>query len=105
MRENERSLQITTSWGSFSAAVSKLHLEVYRRSRYGHLRGHLCFLLAHTVADYAAFYHIRNHKDITPHVQVTFQLDADGVLNVSAEDTAQGGSSSTITITNDKGMP
>jgi len=37
-----------------------------------------------------------------PQIEVTFDLDANGVLNVHAEDKA-GGKSSKITITNDKG--
>merc|ERR1712054_502682 len=37
-----------------------------------------------------------------PQVEVTFDLDANGVMNVSAKDKA-GGSENTITITNDKG--
>merc|ERR1711907_589004 len=37
-----------------------------------------------------------------PQIEVTFDLDANGVMNVSAKDKA-GGSENTITITNDKG--
>ena len=37
-----------------------------------------------------------------PQIEVTFDLDANGVLNVHAEDKA-GGKSNKITITNDKG--
>ncbi|KAF9597625.1 hypothetical protein IFM89_020104 [Coptis chinensis] len=38
----------------------------------------------------------------TPQIEVTFEVDANGVLNVKAEDKA-GGKSVKITITNDKG--
>ncbi|KAF9623569.1 hypothetical protein IFM89_003359 [Coptis chinensis] len=38
----------------------------------------------------------------TPQIEVTFEVDANGVLNVKAEDKA-GGKSEKITITNDKG--
>merc|ERR1719408_794972 len=37
-----------------------------------------------------------------PQIKVTFDIDANGILNVSAEDTSSGKSQS-ITITNDKG--
>merc|ERR1712146_564988 len=37
-----------------------------------------------------------------PQIEMTFDLDANGVMNVSAKDKA-GGSENTITITNDKG--
>ena len=37
-----------------------------------------------------------------PQIEVTFDMDADGLLNVSAHDKATG-SSSRITITNDRG--
>merc|ERR1712196_615675 len=37
-----------------------------------------------------------------PQIEVTFDLDANGVMNVSAKDKA-GGGENTITITNDKG--
>ena len=39
----------------------------------------------------------------TPQVEVTFDVDANGVLNVSAEDKSASGKKSNITITNDKG--
>jgi len=38
-----------------------------------------------------------------PQVEVTFDIDANGVLNVSAEDKGASGKKSNITITNDKG--
>jgi len=38
-----------------------------------------------------------------PQIEVTFDIDADGVLNVSAEDKGASGSKAHITITNDKG--
>lgn len=38
----------------------------------------------------------------TPQIEVTFQVDANGILNVMAEDKASG-KSEKITITNDKG--
>jgi heat shock protein 5 len=55
--------------------------------------------------------HNLGHFDLTdippaprgvPQIQVTFEVDANGILNVSAEDTG-GGSKNEITITNDKG--
>merc|ERR1712127_307709 len=39
----------------------------------------------------------------TPQVEVTFDVDANGVLNVTAEDKSASGKKSNITITNDKG--
>merc|ERR1711998_772197 len=39
----------------------------------------------------------------TPQVEVTFDIDANGVLNVSAEDKGASGKKANITITNDKG--
>merc|ERR1712127_366267 len=39
----------------------------------------------------------------TPQVEVTFDVDANGVLNVSAEDKSASGKKANITITNDKG--
>jgi len=38
-----------------------------------------------------------------PQIEVTFDVDANGVLNVSAEDKGASGKKSSITITNDKG--
>ena len=38
----------------------------------------------------------------TPQIEVTFEVDANGILNVKAEDKASG-KSEKITITNDKG--
>merc|ERR1711935_793326 len=38
-----------------------------------------------------------------PQVEVSFDIDANGVLNVSAEDKGASGKKSNITITNDKG--
>merc|ERR1712078_186854 len=38
-----------------------------------------------------------------PQVEVTFDVDANGVLNVSAEDKSASGKKANITITNDKG--
>jgi len=38
-----------------------------------------------------------------PQIEVTFDIDANGVLNVSAEDKGASGKKSNITITNDKG--
>merc|ERR1719272_865034 len=38
-----------------------------------------------------------------PQVEVTFDVDANGVLNVTAEDKSASGKKSNITITNDKG--
>lgn len=38
-----------------------------------------------------------------PQIEVTFDVDANGVLNVSAEDKSGSGKKSNITITNDKG--
>jgi L1 cell adhesion molecule like protein len=39
----------------------------------------------------------------TPQVEVTFDVDANGVLNVTAEDKSASGKKANITITNDKG--
>merc|ERR1712054_706254 len=39
----------------------------------------------------------------TPQVEVTFDIDANGVLNVTAEDKGASGKKANITITNDKG--
>merc|ERR1712188_879 len=39
----------------------------------------------------------------TPQVEVTFDIDANGVLNVTAEDKSASGKKANITITNDKG--
>merc|ERR1712232_1128942 len=38
-----------------------------------------------------------------PQIEVTFDVDANGVLNVSAEDKGASGKKANITITNDKG--
>merc|ERR1712094_921 len=38
-----------------------------------------------------------------PQIEVTFDIDANGVLNVSAEDKGASGKKANITITNDKG--
>merc|ERR1712091_737142 len=38
-----------------------------------------------------------------PQVEVTFDIDANGVLNVTAEDKGASGKKANITITNDKG--
>merc|ERR1712182_120844 len=38
-----------------------------------------------------------------PQVEVTFDVDANGVLNVTAEDKSASGKKANITITNDKG--
>ena len=38
----------------------------------------------------------------TPQIEVTFDIDANGILNVSAQDKANG-KAEKITITNDKG--
>merc|ERR1711959_297599 len=38
----------------------------------------------------------------TPQIEVTFEIDSNGILNVGAQDKAQGKAES-ITITNDKG--
>merc|ERR1739845_195700 len=38
-----------------------------------------------------------------PQIEVTFDIDANGVLNVSAEDKSASGKKANITITNDKG--
>lgn len=38
-----------------------------------------------------------------PQIKVNFNLDADGILNVSAEDIREGGTRAAITIANDKG--
>merc|ERR1712199_90589 len=39
----------------------------------------------------------------TPQIEVTFDIDANGVLNVTAEDKGASGKKANITITNDKG--
>merc|ERR1712182_87782 len=38
-----------------------------------------------------------------PQIEVTFDIDANGVLNVTAEDKGASGKKANITITNDKG--
>ena len=42
------------------------------------------------------------HQDEYPQIEVTFDIDANGILNVSAEDKATN-KKNKITITNDKG--